>query len=247
MRKLKLTFLTIFLLIILHASSYAENIENKGITLNIGLGGAVSLPRGAWQEEIIKYLDSWHPAAHAGANITLRVTDRNLKKVVGIIPVPIVSIIAQFEYSFNGHFSDVAYTGGNWESELKHRYMTVAGGIQVYPLRFIRFYSPFVEYQIGWINSRYVGSAGDSNNGEFHDDLDGVYQEYDNANGLIHKISIGHDFQINDNFGIIVKSRWSTTSSGTADPLKDHNQVPNYYRGKIKSTDICLDFYVSFL
>lgn len=242
---------SMFILILLFTlfivnSAFSSNKVDKGVTINLGVGGVVSMPRGGWKGDLNWYLDGWHPGAAVSGNLTVRLTDRNLKRVIGIVPVPIVSIIGQYEFCFNGHFSDIEYTGGYYETELKHRYMTATGGVQVYPLRFLRFYAPFVEYQVGWIKSIYSSSAGDSNNGEYHDELGGVYREYDNANGVIHKISIGHDFQIKDNFGIILKTRWQTTNSTVVEPLVEHHNVSDYYEGKIKSTDICLDFYVSF-
>lgn len=225
---------------------YSAEIDNKGVTLCVGIGEATSLPRGSWKSDINWYLDGWHPSATLSANITVRLTDRNTKRAFGIVPVPIVSIIGQYEYSVNGHFSDIEYTGGTWETELKHRFMTATGGVQIYPLRFLRFYAPFVEYQVGWINSIYKSSAGDSNNGEFHEELGGVYREYDNASGVIHKISIGHDFQFNDHAGMIIKTRFQTTNTGVTTPLKEHNNVSDYYEGNIESFDICIDFYVAF-
>jgi len=243
-RKIYISILFVLLsTFILFQASAGSDVENHGFRFGGAFGWVGSLPVGGWAQDIDFYMDERAFGNGLTTTLLFHIINKEPKSGIGIVPFPILAVVLEYDHIFSGHFHEIIYTGGTWETYLNHRFFNLTGGIRVYPIKFVRAWTPFFEYVVGFHNSSFTTEAGDDNtsgNPVINNDED---SEVENGTGAIHKISIGHDFRFTDNIGLFFRTTLAIGSDGILEPLAETWMFPDYYTGGIRSFEFRLQLY----
>lgn len=224
--------------------SKSERYLKSGFRFGIAGGWNGSIPRSGWKRDIDWYMDGTAFGNGVSGALEFHLKDTDIPKGTGLVGVPIIAIILEFDYFFSGHFDETIYTSGGWETELSHRFFNASGAVRFYPLKFTRAWTPFLEYGAGFHHSSFPAEPGDDNNyGTTFIDDDEPGSTVSDGNGLIQKISIGHDLRFSSSVGVTVRTTFTIGSAGILEPLGETWMFPDYYSQNLRSLDIKIQLY----
>ena len=221
--------------------------ESFGFRFGGAVGWVGSMPRGSWHADIVNYMGAVEPQFGSGINasVLLHFRDSDVSDGAAAIPFPIIAAVIEYDQLFMGHFDDVYYVGGTWESRLYHRFFNITGGMRLYPFKFHRAWTPFLEYGLGYHRSSFPAEPWGGNEvGHAVVDNDGNLHTVEDGSGMIHKISIGHDFRFGDIMGLLLRTIFGIGSKSILEPLRETFMYPDFYNQNLRSFDIRVQLYL---